>query len=358
MIKRGKYDSSLVYLDSALHHFENLNQKKRVAGAYNMKGTIFFYLGNVKEAIKNYLLSEKLALRLGDLESVLMLKSNLGMLYSKIGELDTAFVYLNEAHQYYQKHNKLHTPAGLNTLEALASLESDRGNYQKANKLFSEVLKKHTEMNNKQGISSSLMNRGLVYARMKNYDKAILDYEKAISIADSSQNIQNLKITLANLGDAYLDVGRLTDAITVSERVIEMHQVSPSLIEAMTAYITMYEAYKQKGDYSYALEMYENHIQLRDSIASEDTRKKLIEQKYAFDYEKKALKDSIEHEIELQEEQLRLEAKNSRSKFIAVFLGLLLLATVGYYWRLQTICLLYTSPSPRDRTRYRMPSSA
>ena len=24
----------------------------------------------------------------------------------------------------------------------------------------------------------------------------------------------------------------------------------------------------------------------------------------------------------------------------------------------ETICLLYTSPSPRDRTRYRMPSSA
>ena len=26
--------------------------------------------------------------------------------------------------------------------------------------------------------------------------------------------------------------------------------------------------------------------------------------------------------------------------------------------RLPTTCLLYTSPSPRDRTRYRMPSSA
>ena len=27
-------------------------------------------------------------------------------------------------------------------------------------------------------------------------------------------------------------------------------------------------------------------------------------------------------------------------------------------WSLDTICLLYTSPSPRDRTRSRMPSSA
>ena len=30
----------------------------------------------------------------------------------------------------------------------------------------------------------------------------------------------------------------------------------------------------------------------------------------------------------------------------------------GYGMPLEDICLLYTSPSPRDRTRYRMPSSA
>ena len=28
------------------------------------------------------------------------------------------------------------------------------------------------------------------------------------------------------------------------------------------------------------------------------------------------------------------------------------------FWVLEEICLLYTSPSPRDRTRSRMPSSA
>ena len=31
---------------------------------------------------------------------------------------------------------------------------------------------------------------------------------------------------------------------------------------------------------------------------------------------------------------------------------------VGYYNGAYKVCLLYTSPSPRDRTRSRMPSSA
>ena len=33
-------------------------------------------------------------------------------------------------------------------------------------------------------------------------------------------------------------------------------------------------------------------------------------------------------------------------------------ALVSQRWAAATTCLLYTSPSPRDRTRYRMPSSA
>ena len=32
--------------------------------------------------------------------------------------------------------------------------------------------------------------------------------------------------------------------------------------------------------------------------------------------------------------------------------------TVGWGWDITNFCLLYTSPSPRDRTRSRMPSSA
>ena len=38
--------------------------------------------------------------------------------------------------------------------------------------------------------------------------------------------------------------------------------------------------------------------------------------------------------------------------------GLYVGMDVGIYYKDNTICLLYTSPSPRDRTRSRMPSSA
>ena len=54
---------------------------------------------------------------------------------------------------------------------------------------------------------------------------------------------------------------------------------------------------------------------------------------------------------------------HSLPEFLAygVFIGEIvapIFIILGIFVRLNSICLLYTSPSPRDRTRSRMPSSA
>ena len=50
------------------------------------------------------------------------------------------------------------------------------------------------------------------------------------------------------------------------------------------------------------------------------------------------------------EESLRIKEAGNADEVIAV--------SIGPSQSQETICLLYTSPSPRDRTRSRMPSSA
>ena len=42
----------------------------------------------------------------------------------------------------------------------------------------------------------------------------------------------------------------------------------------------------------------------------------------------------------------------------AMLVGTLIFGLGGWVWGVALACLLYTSPSPRDRTRSRMPSSA
>ena len=52
-------------------------------------------------------------------------------------------------------------------------------------------------------------------------------------------------------------------------------------------------------------------------------------------------------------------AQNSESiRHLAEFGVVFLMFVIGLEFNLPKLCLLYTSPSPRDRTRSRMPSSA
>ena len=55
-------------------------------------------------------------------------------------------------------------------------------------------------------------------------------------------------------------------------------------------------------------------------------------------------------------EQAGVSAKNIGVMFVAFTVGIY--AFIGYLSRTVQVCLLYTSPSPRDRQKSRMPSSA
>ena len=80
-------------------------------------------------------------------------------------------------------------------------------------------------------------------------------------------------------------------------------------------------------------------------------------------------------ELDILDERIRtVNLRNVRRADLALSVLVMALAAVGLlalysasrstaadYWQKQAIfflCLLYTSPSPRDRTRSRMPSSA
>ena len=68
--------------------------------------------------------------------------------------------------------------------------------------------------------------------------------------------------------------------------------------------------------------------------------------------ETQAIKKGCERDIRMVDDRLRVMEKKMWSIFGALSIISFLVSPVGQS------CLLYTSPSPRDRTRSRMPSSA
>ena len=68
-----------------------------------------------------------------------------------------------------------------------------------------------------------------------------------------------------------------------------------------------------------------------------------------------------DHDIYLLDDELTEEQREVRDR-VRAFVDAELMPVINDYWERAEfpfeLCLLYTSPSPRDRTRSRMPSSA
>ena len=323
MISKGMYDSALTYYDSALQIYTRLNQEEEKSSVYNNKGVAYFYLGDVRNAIDNYYKSIEIDEKVGDHDRVAATKTNIGMLYSRMGELDKASESYNESLKYYESSRQSHRLNSLTVLGALASIESDIGNYKAAKRQYTDILTESRELGNESRITSGLMNRGLVNARMKEFQSAISDFQEALDISREIGAVQNLKITLANLGDTYLKMDSLDKAIEVSERVLELHKASESVVEAIVAYHTLYEANKKKENYETALKMYEHYNLLKDSLTYKESSRKIVEKEFESKYEKEKekLQQQFEHEKKLTQ--------------LYFFFGGLLLATILFFLILQ-----------------------
>lgn len=330
LIFQGKYDSAIYFNKQAAAIDKALNDLQSLSDSYNNIGVAYHYKGDVRGAIKYYTKSMKLEEALGREEGVATSKLNIGILYNRIGDLEKASELLAEASDYYQNRDTLDYKA-IAALKAVASTESDRGNYDVALHLFSRVLSRFQYLDQKKDIASSLMNRGEVYKRMERFAEAINDFEKAVQINEERGSTASA-MTLSNLAEAYYRVGRISDAIVTDKLVVERLEGSESMEGVLTlkvTYRTLYKAYKAQGQPAKALQMLEKHIAHRDSIANEESRRAMMQQELNYKYEKEALADSLklvaQNEAQLATQKLNYEKQQNRTIFGGglILLGLL-----------------------------------
>jgi hypothetical protein len=79
--------------------------------------------------------------------------------------------------------------------------------------------------------------------------------------------------------------------------------------------------------------MYEKYIDMRDSIASENTRRKIIEDDFKFTYEKKVAEDRVKAIHEKKVNEARANARLEKEQLIKYFLyaGLALTIIFGFF---------------------------
>lgn len=317
-IDRGEYDKAIESLTECLEIATAADDYKLMADAHNNIGNIYTEQLNFKVATSHYESSLALGLKSKNKQVEIAARGNLGFIFTayadsaaKANNLQLETVYLDSAIIQYettidncekQMESDLSTYEQsafpfymITSLNGLAAIYIEKDEIEKAEELANEALEMGQEIDYKSAMSASLQTLAKIHLKRNEIQAAIDDAENAKAYALE-----------------------LKDAVNVRE-----------------SSFVLYNCYKQKGRTKLALENYELFIANRDSINKEANQKASIEQVYKFEYQKKAVQDSIIaldkqkiSDAQLGKKEAELKRQDQQIYGLAIFGILVLLMAV------------------------------
>ena len=301
--------------------------RKILAIALNNKGFYFDNQGMIAKAVDYYHKSLKIREAIGDIKGMAENFNNIGYIYQNQHDLELALEYYEKTLKLYEK---LNDQSGIaNTLNNIGSIYKEQGDYEKANEFNLKTLEIQKELNNKTGIAGSLNNTGTIYKLQGKNDTALEYLFKSLEIQEKSGNPNRHFVnTLNNIGEIFAEQGKINKAKDYLKRAYAMAQEIRQPLAISAAANSLSRLYIKTGNWKNAWVFYSLHIQMRDSIRNEKTRKAAIRQNLQYEYEKAMLIKEKEQEKKEEKQRIMLLAT------IAILI-LVIIFSVIIYNRLQ-----------------------
>lgn len=358
---QAEYNSAKKSYNKALKLFEEINNKKDIAGILTNLGNINYYQGELDSALNFYTRSSSISEELSDMNTLAFTLNNIGSIYSTKGDMASAISYytrsltineeignkkgiasplnniatiyssLNEdsiAISYYKRALKISDEIGDKNsiptiLHNIGEIYYKEDNFAKSLEFFSQSLELSEEIGSKRGIAVSLNSLGNNYIDLGDNNKALEYIKRSLFIFEEIGDKKGIASSLSSLGVIYNKLGDYTKAIAYNKRALKIAQDVGDATEISNTAKALYNEYKTSGKHKLSLEMYELYIATRDSIESEKNQKEVIRQKFQYDYDKKTLADSLVYAEKQIIQDLKL--KNSRTLQYILYAGVVLL---------------------------------
>jgi len=329
---QSEYTEAYSNWESSLELYEALGNEQGIANLVGNLGSIYYTMGDNYKAIEYNIRALKIAEKRGDSLRLATLLLNIGSVYSEqASSLDTA-------RSYYIRALDLGEEIGYIDLLGLGSINLGEvyfrmGEYDSALYHFEKAL---LIVTSNSEIASSLSSIGRIYAEKGDLQAAIKYQRDALEIArKENAQMETVKILLA-LADSYTGQGNAQLAINYYDEARSISEEIGLSYELSNAYKGLASAYADVSDWENAY----LYLSLQDTVdnaiyraETEDKTKGLM---FTYQLDKK------EDEIEILEQQSEIEQlKSKRQRGIIVGIGVLglmiLLMALGIYNRMRYI---------------------
>lgn len=269
----GDIPAALKFYDEAQQLLGSSNPEVQAALINNI-GYVYVGLGDIPKATEYYQLSLHIRDSIGDKHGIATCYNNLATLYRDQGEYEQAL-------QYFFKFNTVSTEikdsAGMAlSLVNIGTLYQLMNDTLKARQYLNEGLELSRKIAYEREIGHALYGLGMMSFHLGHYAEARSYYEDALNHQKISGHKRSMASTMFSLAETNLLLGEKETALAIA---LEAHDIATTTgyVELIaTSAATLKEIYRNTGNDSLALVMFELEVKMRDSIKNESNRKIIV----------------------------------------------------------------------------------
>ena len=330
---QGNYEKALEYYQDGLNNFEEIGYKYGMASSYINIGIIYSNQGNYEKTLEYYDKSLKINEELGDKKGIAASYNDIGLIYAGQSNHEQALEYYDKSLKINKEIvDKKGIAASYNNI---GIIYYDQGNHDQALDYYDKSLKIDQETGNNMGMANTLNNIGLIYHKQGNHEQALDYYDKSLKINEELGDKKRMANTLNNIGNIYKERYNFAKAIDYGSRALSLAKEIGAVKEIKEASAVLFNGYKKTGQPARALEMYELHIEMRDSLNSIENKEAAIKLTYQHTYEKEKEISEAKHQNQMILSAEREEWQQQISYIIGGALITVILIAFFIYNRLQ-----------------------
>ena len=289
--EQGLPSKAIELVQTSLKLFKELNELEGLAIAEYEQGKILLHQGNWKNAIESFNSSLLYGKKAQNTYLQAMTLVGIGGMNERQNDLESATSIYIQAGEFFKELENNNGLAAVYT--RLGNVAMGRANYTKAGEYYRKSIDMKMELGDQSAVCGDLYNISLIYEFTGKLDSAWMYADSAAAIL---KNITNNKLEVeitAQYGYLSYAKGDYINAINYGLEALELAQKIEYHTWIINCSELLSDAYKALNKYKEALEMQELYASANEKIFSEETQREVVRQQFKFDYEIKAIEDSI-----------------------------------------------------------------
>ena len=309
---KGNIQNSLRLYEKAKEYLEKIDDKDGLGTYYLSVGFIYGNMGDVGTALEFYHNAYRLYKEVNNIQYLAIVVNNLGSIYEKQNEREEALKYYFESLEYQDVVNDVYTKAA--TLNNIGLIYKNSDKDTLALEYYFKSIEIYKQIDSKLNLAYGLGNIGQVYDKWGEYDKAIAYFDSSLNISLEIKHSDAISWSYENLGELYLDHGQLKKATPYLEKAYKESLKNSYPVTVRSAAAALRSLYESEKRWDKAYELLTVETAMKDSILSEENTRKTLKSQSRFEFEKKAVADSIQHVNEKAIQHAEIERQYAELK--------------------------------------------